>query len=154
MAAQMNYGYSTAKGIAGGIYDMYHYKVDSRINEEENGRLRLGVGVVKGTIPGSGVKLPAKESTAVEFEGVIVNGFTDMQDMDGNVYVMKGHNVGAMREGRIWAIVTEGVTPAYGDSLYMDESGCFNTSSGVKISGRFIGTVNNGVAPIELYGVD
>ena len=154
MAAQMNYGFSTGKGIAGGIYDMYHYKVDSRINEEENGKLKVGVGVVRGTVPGSNIKLPSAESTAAMFEGVVVNGFTDMQDLDGKGFVVKGHNVGVMREGRIWAVVTEGATPAYGDSLYMDEQGCFNNSKGVKISGRFIGSASNGIAPIELYGVD
>ena len=36
MSVQKTYGFATSKGIAGGIYDMYHYPVDSRFNEEEN----------------------------------------------------------------------------------------------------------------------
>ena len=59
MSVQTKYGYATGKGIAGGIFDMYHYPVDSRFNEEENGVLRFGVGVVKGSIAGSNIKLPA-----------------------------------------------------------------------------------------------
>ena len=58
MAVQTSYGYATPKGIPGGIYDLYHYPVDSRFNEEDNGKLRFGVGVVKGSIPGSNVVLP------------------------------------------------------------------------------------------------
>lgn len=41
MSVQKTYGFATSKGVAGGIYDMYHYPVDSRFNEEENGRPEL-----------------------------------------------------------------------------------------------------------------
>ena len=44
MAVQTSYGYATPKGIPGGIYDLYHYPVDSRFNEEDSGKLRFGVG--------------------------------------------------------------------------------------------------------------
>ena len=32
MGVQKTYGYATSKGVAGGIYDMFHYPVDSRFN--------------------------------------------------------------------------------------------------------------------------
>ena len=57
MSVQTSYGNQTPKGVAGGIYDMFHYAVDSRFNEETDGVLRFGVGVVPGTLPGSSVKL-------------------------------------------------------------------------------------------------
>lgn len=55
MGVQKTYGYATSKGVAGGIYDMFHYPVDSRFNEEATGKLHFGVGVVTGKVPGSGV---------------------------------------------------------------------------------------------------
>ena len=66
MGVQKTYSYATSKGVAGGIYDMFHYPVDSRFNEEATGKLHFGVGVVTGKVPGSGVALPtsALSSTA------------------------------------------------------------------------------------------
>lgn len=64
MGVQKTYGYATSKGVAGGIYDMFHYPVDSRFNEEATGKLHFGVGVVTGKVPGSGVALPTSASTA------------------------------------------------------------------------------------------
>lgn len=158
MSTQTTYGYATGKGLAGGIYDMYHYPVDSRFNEEENGKLRFGVGVVPGTIPGSNVKLPTAESTAAQFEGVIVNGFDRQQDLEGKLSILNNQNVGVMRRGRIWVRLAANVTPSYGNALHMivdgDEAGCFATDGGVTIPGRFIGSASNGVAPVELYGID
>ncbi len=87
MSVQTTYGYATSKGIAGGIYDMYHYQVDSRFNEEPNGVLRFGVGVVAGSLPGSNVTLPTAESTAADFEGVVVNGFDRQQDLEGKLAI-------------------------------------------------------------------
>ena len=157
MSVQTTYGNATAKGLPGGIYDMYHYPVDSRFNEEKNGALRCGVGVVPGSLPGSNIVLPTGESTAADFEGVVVNGFTQQHDLEGKVYILNNQNVGVMRRGRIWARVGEGQNPAYGDALHLivegEEAGCFATSGGVEIPGRFIGGVSNGVAPIELYGI-
>lgn len=33
------------------------------------------------------------------------------------------------------------------------DAGCFTTSGGLEIAGRFIGPAQDGVAPAELYGV-
>ena len=148
MAVQTSYGFATGKGIAGGIFDMFHYPVDSRYNEEENGKLRFGVGVVKGSIPGSNVILPTSDSKSADFDGVVVNGFSNQQDLEGKVRVMKNQNVSVMRKGRIWVVLAKDAEPAYGDA------GCFATEGGVEIAGRFIGAANGGIAPVELYGVD
>lgn len=157
MSAQTSYGYRTGKGIAGGIYDMHHYPVDSRFNEEENGKLRFGVGVVPGTIPGSNVKLPTDESTAAEFEGVVLNGFDRQQDMEGKLFILNNQNVGVMRRGRVWVRLSASASPTYGDEVHLltsgDDVGCFDTEGGVTIPGRFIGSASNGVAPVELYGI-
>lgn len=158
MSVQTKYGNATAKGVAGGIYDMFHYAVDSRFNEEASGVLRFGVGVVPGTIPGSNVKLPTAESTAQKFEGVVLNGFDRQQDLEGKLFILNNQNVGVMRRGRVWVRLATGAAPAYGDPVCMvtsgDEAGCFTTEGGVTIPGRFIGAANNGVAPVELYGTD
>lgn len=158
MAAQTSYGFATSRGIAGGIYDMYHYPVDSRFNEEANGKLGFGMGVVKGSIAGSNVKLPVAASTAADFEGVIVNGFTNQHDLEGEVTIMNNQNVGVMRKGRIWVALAADAAPAYGDAVHLivsgTDAGRFATAGGVEIAGRFIGKANGGIAPVELYGVD
>lgn len=158
MSVQTEYGYATGKGIAGGIFDMFHYPVESRFNEEENGVLRFGVGVVRGTIAGSNIKLPATGAIPADFEGVVVNGFSNQQDLEGKVRVMKNQNVGVMRKGRIWVVLAKDAKPAYGDSVHLivegDDAGCFAVVGGVEIAGRFIGAASGGIAPVELYGVD
>lgn len=158
MAVQTKYGFATGKGVAGGIFDMFHYPVDSRFNEEDNGKLRFGVGVVKGSIAGSNVILPTAESKSADFEGVVVNGFSNQHDLEGKVRIMNNQNIGVMRKGRIWVVLAKDAEPKYGDAIHMivsgDDAGCFTTTGGVEIAGRFIGAANDGIAPIELYGVD
>lgn len=157
MGVQKTYSYATAKGVAGGIYDMYHYPVDSRFNEEATGKLHFGVGVVTGKVPGSSVALPTGESTADNFEGVVINGFDRQQDLEGKLYVLNNQNIGVMRRGRVWVRLATGAAPAYGDALHMivegDEAGYFANEGGIAIPGRFISAASNGVAPVELYGV-
>lgn len=158
MSAQMKYGFATGKGIAGGIFDMYHYPVDSRFNEEANGKLRPGMGVVQGTVVGSGVKLPTGEETADKFEGVVVNGFTNQHDLEGRVSVMNNANIGVMRKGRIWVALAAEETVKYGDPLKLvvesgEDAGLFATSKGIEVGGRFIGPSEDGLAPAELTGV-
>lgn len=156
MSVQTSYGNQTPRGVAGGIYDMFHYAVDSRFNEEADGVLRFGVGVVPGTLPGSSIKLPAADSTAAQFEGVVLNGYDRQQDLSGKLFILNNQNVGVMRRGRIWVRVVEGATPAYGGALHMvtdgADAGCFTTTGGVEVPGRFIGPASDGVAPVELYG--
>ena len=158
MSAQTSYNYQTPKGVAGGIYDMYHYQVDSRVNEEDNGKLHFGMGVVTGTLPGSHVKLPAAASTAAQFEGVVLNGFDRQQDLEGKLFILNHQNIGIMRRGRIWVRLAAAASPKYGDAVHLltsgDDIGCFAISGGIAIPGRFIGSASNGTAPVELFGID
>ena len=94
MGVQKTYGYATSKGIAGGIYDMYHYPVDSRTNAAASGKLTFGMGVVPGDTPGSNVTIPTASSKATDFEGVLVNGFDRQQDLEGKLYILNGQGVG------------------------------------------------------------
>lgn len=157
MSAQMNYGFATGRAIAGEIYDMFHYPVDSRWNEEKNGILRSGVGVVAGTIPGKNVVLPTGGKTVADFEGIVVNGMTQGHDLEGKVTIRNNQNIGVMRYGRIWVRLAAEQTPAYGDPVHLivegGDAGCFATEGGVEIAGRFLGDASDGLAPIELYSV-
>ena len=119
MGVQKTYGYATSKGVAGGIYDMFHYPVDSRFNEEATGKLHFGVGVVTGKVPGSSVALPTSASTADNFEGVVINGFDRQQDLEGKLYVLNNQNVGVMRRGRVWVRLATG---AKGSTKWADKT--------------------------------
>ena len=158
MAVQTSYGFATQKGIPGGIYDLYHYPVNSRFNEEANGKLHFGMGVVAGSIPGSNVKLPVDASTADLFEGVVVNGFNQQHDLEGNVSINNNQNIGVMRHGCIWARLAANETPTYGDTVHLvvsgADAGCFSKTTGIALAGRFISGENNGCAIVELFGTD
>lgn len=158
--AQTSYGFATPKGIAGGLYDISPYAIDSRLNEELTGVLKYGVGVVKGSNPGTNVALPNQTSQEEDFEGITLNGFTTQHDLAGNVNIINNQTVGVLRYGRCWACVAEGVTPKYGDGLFMipdgPEAGYFTNVIGdispcLPINGRFIGPVSDGIAPVELF---
>ena len=81
MSVQMSYGYSTPRGIPGGLYDQSPYVVDTRLNEADNGAMLFGMGVVQGSVPGTNIDLPTASSTAADFEGITVNGFTQQHDL-------------------------------------------------------------------------
>lgn len=159
MSAQIHYGFNTPMGAAGGIVDLAPYAIDTLLNEAENGVLKFGVGVVRGTNPGVNVNLPA--ATGDKFEGIVVNNRTTEYDMDGKLAVRKGAAVGVMRYGRVYGRVAAGVKPAYGDLVYMiatgEEAGCFtNVADGaIAVKARFLGTVDSTaqIAPIELFNM-
>lgn len=158
MSAQTNYSFFAPKGAAGGIVDLAPYAIDTFLNEEDAGKLKFGVGVVKGSVPGKTVKLPADGAAAADFEGVATNNRTTEFNCEGKLAARKNAAVGVMRYGRIYVRVAAGVTPAYGDPVYLvtsgDEAGFFtNATGGVAIKGRFIGPVdtNAQVAPVELF---
>lgn len=158
MSAQTRYGYATPIGAPGGIVDLAPYAIDTFLNDEENGVLKFGMGVVQGSKPGVNIALPAVGATADKFEGIATNNRTTEYDMDGRVFVRKGVGVGVMRYGRIYVRVKEGDAPEYGDALLLivngDDAGCFTSTedSGntIAVNGRFLGGVDNGVAPVEL----
>lgn len=173
MSAQTRYGYSMPIGTAGGIVDTAPYSIVSRINEEETGSMKFGIGVVQGSKPGTNVTAPTEDSTAAEFEGITVNNHHTEHDLEGDLHIRKGAAIGTMTYGRVYARVATGVTPAYGDGVYViidgDEVG-YLTNKEVKktegegenatttvctiaIKGRFLGGVDSTtkVAPVELF---
>lgn len=157
--AQTRYGFTTPIGAAGGIVDLAPYAIDTFLNEEENGVLKFGVGVVAGSKPGTNIAMPESGKTAADFEGVTTNNRTTEYSVDGALTVNKGASVGVMKYGRIHVRVANDATPEYGDALYLiitgDEAGCFTNDAGsnVAIKGRFISGVDSAtnIASIELY---
>lgn len=160
MSAQTRYGYSTPMGAAGGIVDLAPYAIDSFINEEEAGVMKFGIGVVGGTKAGTTIKKPAEGATAAQFAGITVNNRTTEYDIEGKLHVRKGVSVGVMRYGRVYGRVADGITPAYGEALYLivsgEEAGFFTNASGdntVAVKGRFMSgkdTTAN-IAMVELF---
>lgn len=159
MSAQTTYSYFSQIGAAGGIIDLAPYAIDTFINEEDNGVMAFGVGVVPGSDPGVTILLPTSDSTAEDFQGITNNNRTTEYDVYGEMAIRNGVSIGIMRYGRIYGRVAADNTPAFGDAVYMitsgDEAGYFTSDStaGVAIKARFLGTVdaNAQIAPIELF---
>lgn len=132
MSVQKAYSFSTPVGVAGGLYDLTDYVIDTRTVESENGVMKLGMGVVQGSVPGANIDVPASDSVAADFEGITVNGFTQQHDLEGKITLNKGQSVGVLRHGRIWARVADSAAPAYGDPVYMSiaeaDAGLFYSS--------------------------
>ena len=158
MSAQTVYSFSTPIGQAGGIVDLAPYAVDSFINEADDGAMKFGMGVVRGTKAGIEVNLPATGATAGTFEGIVTNRRTSENAIFGGVELRNGITLGVMRYGRIYGLLAANVTPAYGDAVYLvisgNDAGCFTNTSGntaVAVKGRFLGTASDGIAQIELF---
>ena len=158
MSAQTKYGYFTVKGDAGGIYDLAPYTIDSFINEAATGKLKPGMAVVTGTKAGLQVKLPTAAGNT--FEGVVTNRRTTEHGIEGEVTLRNKATVGVMRQGRIWALLADGIKPAYNGAAYVvatgDEAGCFTTASSgnIAINARFLSADEDGIALVELLGQD
>lgn len=161
MSIRTNYGYSSNKGIPGGLVDMSPRKVNTRTAEEA---IRFGMGVVRGTSAGVQVKLPVAASTAAQFEGVALNGGTNEFDLEGKVVVNPAGNLSVMRWGSVWVRIPADLTIAYGDSVYLitsgDDAGCFTNAAAdsgddfttVAIKGVFLSADSvAGIAAVELF---
>ena len=70
MAAQMNYNFSTPKGVAGGKYDLAFDEVVTRSNENDDGVMKFGLAVAQGTNVGHGVVVLVIGTTADKIEGI------------------------------------------------------------------------------------
>lgn len=157
MSAQTRYGFSPAIGAAGGIVDLAPYAIDTFLNEEEDGKMKFGIGVVSGSKPGVNIKVPADGAKAENFEGITTNNRTTEYDLGGKIYIRKGKGMGVMKYGRIYGRVAQGVEPKYGDKVYLvttgDDAGFFSNKDGVEIKARFMGAVDSStqVAEIELF---
>ena len=157
MSAQTVYSFSTPIGQAGGIYDLAPYAVDAFYNESNDGVVKFGMGVVKGTSAGKGIKAPASGATAATFEGIVTNRRTSENAITGGVEIRKGCTLGVMRWGNIYGLLASGATPAYGDAVYLvvtgDDAGCFTnvSTSNVAIKGVFRSAGADGIALIHLF---
>ena len=155
MAVQTTYNWTTGRGIAGGLVDLTPHAINSFINEEDNGVLKPGMAVMQGTTPGKTIKKFASTGTAETFEGVVNNNRTTEYDLDGHIRILKGAGTGVLEWGRIYVLVTPEAEVAYGDPVYItatgDNAGTFNKTSGIALKGKFLGPVENGIAPVELY---
>lgn len=155
--SQLAYNFFTHKGSAGGILDLAPYEVNAFVNEEANGLMQFGMGVVGGTDPEKQVALPDTDSVPADFYGIVTNRRTTERNIDGTMDVKNKKEVGVMRWGRIYARVAEDTTVAYGDPVYLivsgDDVGCFTNEAddAIAVNAKFIGTVENGCAPVELY---
>lgn len=157
MGVQTSYDYGISKGIAGGLYDISYYENNTFITP---GGIPFGYGVVKGVNPGTDVKLPDTDSKAADFEGIVQNGFTTMQDMDGRAVPEKDSSIGVLRTGKIWGAVGASAEPAYDKPVYLitdgDEAGRFTTeedaSTKILLPLRFIDEKDDGIAPIRVTG--
>lgn len=159
MSAQTRYGYSTPMGHAGGIVDLAPHAIDTFLNEAETGKMKFGIGVVKGSNPGVNIAIPADGATADKFEGITVNGHTTEMDMEGELRIVKDVPIGVMRYGRIYGRIAKDVAPKYGEAVYMivsgEQAGFFtNVADGnVAVKARFLSTVDSTaqIAMIELF---
>ena len=159
MAGQLSYSYQTPRGIAGSLYDISPYAIDSRMNAEEMpGVMKFGMGVVQGDTPGINVNVPTIDATPAEFEGIAMTGFTNQLNMQGELIVYPQATVGLLVWGRAWARVQEDLTIVYGDPLYLvtdgPDAGLFTNeeTDNMAIKGRFIGGLGTGnIAPVEIY---
>lgn len=160
MSVQTSYGFKTPVGIAGGLFDLAPYAIESRLNEEDTGLLHFGTGVVQGSTPGTNIKKPVAASTAAVFDGITINGFSTQQNMAGEIELIEGQTVGVLRYGRCWVKVTGTANPSYGKELRLviagDDAGSFTDAaiaenSIIAVKGRFIGGAKNGIAPVELF---
>lgn len=143
--AQLNYSYETAKGVAGGLFDITDYEINSRTVENNNGVVKFGTALVQGTSAGHTVKAPT--ATTDKFEGVAVNGLTTEHDTYGEVVIKKGDAIGVLAHGKVWVRLAKSVVPTYGDKVYVvadggDDNGLFTNAAGT--------TADNTATTIEL----
>ena len=159
--AQLEYGYKLAPGVAGGLFDLSNYDVVARRNEEANGTMKFGYGVVTGTKAGTSVKLPVKASTAAQFEGITVYNANRELDTEGNNNLGKNSELSVMKYGKVWARVAPTATVAYGTQValvtdganagtFTDAADATADLSKVAVQGRFVSEVSDGLAVIEL----
>ena len=133
MAAQLNYNYSTPKGVPGGKFDIAFDEVVTRNNENEDGTMKYGLAVATGAKAGVTVKVPVSGTTADDIEGIAIALPNTEQDMKGNVIVKKNRSLSIMKKGNIWGRIAADVTPVCGATAYVipegDEAGMFTTAA-------------------------
>ena len=156
MAVQTNYGISSSKGVAGGLFDLSAHEVSTK--QAEGANISFGLGVVIGTNKGTDVKIPDSEAKSDDFEGVVVhNSVMVEKDMNNNVSIESKRTVGCLSYGRIWVQTGEKAAPDYKEKVYMitdgEEAGKFTTSEDpstkVEVNAVFLGESDTGIANAE-----
>lgn len=156
MAAQTRYGYSIPKGVPGGKVDISFDEVVTRNSEAEDGKIKFGMAVVKGTSAGTGVTVPASGKTVEDFEGVVLHHINTEQERDGSIVIKKGSVLSVMKKGHVWGRLASDATPAYGKKAYVvidgTDAGTFTHTQGsnVDIGAKFGKESDDGIAVIEL----
>ena len=158
MSVQTSYGFGFPKGVAGGLFDLSAHEVSTRQSEGEG--VTFGVGVVVGTNKGTDVKLPTADSTADQFEGVVVHNSVMAEfDMNNKLNIGEKRTVGCLHHGKIWVKTGENAAPAYKEKVYLivegEEAGLFTTSADtatkVELNARYLGVTDTGIANAEFF---
>lgn len=158
MSVQTSYGFGFSKGVAGGLFDLSAHEVSTRQSEGEG--VTFGVGVVVGTNKGTDVKLPTADSTADQFEGVVVhNSVMAELDMNNKLNIGEKRTVGCLHHGKVWVKTGENAAPAYKEKVYLivegEEAGLFTTSADtatkVELNARYLGVTDTGIANAEFF---
>lgn len=156
MAAQLNYGFSTPKGVAGGKVDLADDIVISRTVEAEDGAFKFGMAVAIGTNAGDGIKMVSSSTAAKDVEGVLLHAANTEQDMNGKVVIKKGTTQSVMKKGHVWGRLAADAEATYKQPAYVvasgDDAGCFtNVADGNVDIGAVFGNISDtGIAVIEL----
>lgn len=133
MAAQLDYGFSTPKGVAGGKFDLADDIVASRIVEAADGVLRFGMAVAIGVNAGDGITMVSSSTTAEDVEGVLLHAANTEQDMNGKVVIKHGSAQSVMKKGHVWGRLSSDAVYKYGAKAYVvvdgDEAGSFTSTS-------------------------
>lgn len=162
MPVQMTYGEPKA-GMPGLLVDRANYGAVTRSNGVETGKLLFGLGVVQGEEPGKNVVLPKADSTAAQFEGVVMYSANVEMDREGKVYLEQGQIIDICQHGKLWVQVTDDAEPAYGVPVYLiadgTDAGKFASSApagedgaaAIAVKAKFLGEAEDGLAPAKFY---
>lgn len=151
MAAQLDYKYTTPSGVPGGKADLSNTVVVSRHVADEDGKLKCGMAVKRGSEKGKTIVL---EGT--DFEGVLLNGGITEMDMKGELHILKGATVNVVTKGKVWVRLAENAKPKYGLPAYVvatgKDIGYFTTekNDNLDVNAVFITEADDGIAVIEL----
>lgn len=132
MSVQTSYGFGFPKGVVGGLFDLSHHEVVTR---QADGTVHFGLGVVIGTNAGIDVAVPTSESTADDFDGVVVHNSVMVElDMKNNLNIEDKRTVGCLNKGKLWVALAPGTVPSYKQKAYLvkdgDYAGYFTSQSG------------------------
>jgi len=156
MAAQLTYGFSTPKGLAGGKVDLADDVVASRTVEAADGVLKFGMAVAVGDNAGDGIKAVSEGITKDKIDGVLLHAANTEQDMSGKVVIKNGTTQSVMKKGHVWGRLATGAEATYKAAAYVvasgEDAGCFtNVADGnIDIGAVFGNATDTGIAVIEL----